>query len=324
MTPPGGPTQDGDQPKKPKAPREFAGYQLFERLSTRGGTVTFRARQKSLGRDVVVTVLPPAGVAKPEQRARFDRQVAVASRLRHDNVISAIDAGAAAGCLYVVFEKIDGRTLAEAFERGESFSADAVVAIGLDIARALDHVAANHLVHRNVVPASILLVDHGPAKLAGFSAAKVRVSQGHETWLETDSQSARYAAPEMVDGKKSVDIRADLYSLGCALFHAATGRPPFAQGSAPEIHAHHVASPPPDPRTLRKGLPEGLVRVLDRLLRKSPALRYAKPADLVADLEAVRAGRTPEWGPGLPFWKAAPRSIPGAGLFQKPSKRRDT
>lgn len=303
MTPPGVPAKDGKEPKKPTAPKEIAGYQLLERLSAAGGTVTFRARQKSLGRLVTMTILPPSGVASPGYRTRFDRQVAVASRLRHDNVISAIDAGAAAGCLYVVFEHVDGHTLAEAFARGEKFTPERLLSIARDIGLALDHVAASHLVHRNVVPSSILLVDHGPAKLAGFTAAKVKVKEGHETWFDHDLGSAHYTAPESVQGKRGIDVRADLYSLGCVLYQAATGHTPFGRGTVAEVLSHHVTATPPDPRTHRKDLPEGFVRILDRLLRRLPSLRYQSPAELLKDVEAVQAGRAIERGPGTPLWK---------------------
>ena len=291
--------------KDPSQPvnRVLGGYELLERTSVADGVITFRARQVSLGRVVTMKVLPAASAAKPALRARFDRQVAAASRLRHDNIVSALDAGTAAGCLYVVFEELEGHSLVDAFARGTEFTTVQAIAIGLDIARALDHVATNHLIHRNVVPASILLTDHGHAKLAGFSAAKVRSTAGHETWFEHDAPTARYTAPEYVDGKKGIDIRADIYSLGCILFHLATGRPPFDKGSAPEILARHVKEAPPDPRTLRDGLPDGLVRVLDRALRKERSDRYQAPGEMVRDLELVRTGRPVERGAGTPIWK---------------------
>lgn len=292
-------TKDPSQPVN----RVLGGYELLERRSVEDGVIIFRARQQSLGRLVTMKVLPAASAAKPALRARFDRQVAAASRLRHDNIVSALDAGAALGCLYVVFEEIEGRSLGDALAQGTEFPPARAVEIGLDIARALDHVATNHLIHRNVVPSSILLTDHGHAKLAGFSAAKVRSSAGHETWFEHDATAAKYTAPEYVDGKKGIDIRADVYSLGCVLFHVATGRPPFHEGSAPEILARHVKETPPDPRTLRAGLPDGLVRVLDRSLRRERADRYQAPSEVVRDLELARTGRTVERGPGAPLWK---------------------
>ena len=291
-------------PPAAPSPRVLAGYEILERISASlDGTMTFFARQKSLGRMVTMTVLPKEQAAKPELRDRFKRRVAVASRLKHANIISALDAGIAAGCLYVVFEWLEGQTLGEAFNRGDTFAPERVLAIGSDMARALDHIAANHLVHRNVVPASVLLPDHGPAKLAGLEVAKVQQPAGHETWLEHDTATALYSSPEHVRGTRGIDFRADQYSLGCVLYHAVTGRPPLDGKTAAAILARHVTDLPPDPRSLRSGLPDGLVRVLDRLLRKDPAERYAKPSELVRDLESAKAGRVVERGPGTPLWK---------------------
>lgn len=298
--------------KPPRGPRALGGYELLEKLGSQAdaGTITYRARQTSLGRTVRVVVLPPQSVAKPDFRRRFERQVAVASRLRHDNVLSAIDAGAASGCLYVVFEETDGRTLAAALTGGRFFSLDRVIEIGVGVANALDHIASQGLVHRNVVPASIHLPEHGPPKLAGLASTKVRVANGSETWMEHDDESAACVAPEMVRGEKGLDARADIYALGCVLYHAATGRPVFAGGSSAAILARHATESPPDPRTLRPDLADAFVRVLDRCLRKLPRERYAKAADLVKDLEAVKGGRPVERGPGTPIWKDRGLSVP--------------
>jgi eukaryotic-like serine/threonine-protein kinase len=299
-------------PEGPKGPRVLGGYELIERIgqSRDAGTLTFRARQTSLGRTVRVVVLPPQSVAKPNFRTRFERRVAVASRLRHDNVVSAIDAGAAGGCLYVVFEDVHGRTLADALAGAKPLPLEQVLEIGIAIARGLDHVAAQGLVHRNVVPGSILLPEHGPPKLAGLGTAKVRVAGGAETWMDRDLDAASFAAPELVKGQRGVDVRADVYGLGCVLYHAATGCRVFAGGSAATVLARHGSEAPADPRSHVPSLPEAFVRVLDRCLRKLPRERYQKPAELAADLETVKAGRVPERGPGTPYWKDRVLPVP--------------
>lgn len=297
---------------EPKGPRVLGGYELLERIgqSRDAGTLTFRARQTSLGRTVRVIVLPPQAVAKPTFRTKFERRVAVASRLRHDNVVSLIDAGSASGCLYVVFEDLRGRTLADVLAGGKPLPVEQVVEIGIAIARGLDHVAAQGLVHRNVVPRSILLPEDGPPKLAGLGTAKVRVAGGAETWMDHDADRAAFIAPELLKGQRGVDVRADVYGLGCVLYQAATGRRVFGGGSAATILARHGSDAPEDPRAHVPSLPDAFVRVLDRCLRKSPRERYAKPSELAADLENVRAGRAVERGPGTPFWKDRVLPVP--------------
>lgn len=308
-----------------KGAKVLGGYELLERLSAsvRDGTYVYRAHQKSLGRTVRMTILPPSSVKKATYRASFERMVAVMSRIRHDNIVSAIDAGSAQGCLYVVFEDTEGRTLADMIARatksGGRISTDRISEIGADACRALDHLASQGLVHRNVVPSTVLIPEHGPAKLSGLGVAKVRVANASETFFEHDPETAGAAAPEMVRGTRGVDIRADLYALGCVLFHAATLRPVFDGPNVAAVLARHVTDTPPDPRTLRDDLPDAFVRVLDRCLRKSPRERHQKPADLVADLDAVRARKPVERGPGTPLWKERKVAIPSI-LRRAPGK----
>ncbi|MCG3135965.1 MAG: hypothetical protein HMLKMBBP_03745 [Planctomycetes bacterium] len=299
------------------AMREFAGYQILERASVdaAAGTVTYRARQKSLGRMVRVTVLPRASAAKPGFLARFRRKVAVASRIQHDHVLTALDAGTASGIAYVVFEDLDGATLAETVRRSGPLPAARVAEVGAGIARALDHLATLGLVHRNVRAETIHLPEHSPAKLTGLGLAKVRVTSGAETWIDHEMEGLDTMAPETVKGARP-DVRSDIYGLGCALYLAATGRPVFGGGNVASLLARHATELPGDPRFFA-AVPEPLVRILDRCLRKSPDERYAKAADLARDLDLVRLAKagekvTIDRGPGAPlFPDATPPSSPG-------------
>lgn len=297
--------------------REFAGYQILERVSVdaAAGTVTYRARQKSLGRMVKVTVLPRSSAAKPGFLARFRRQVAVASRVQHDHVLTALDAGTSAGIAFVVFEDLDGATLAETVRRGGPLPPQRVAEIGAGIARGLDHLASIGLVHRNVRAETIHLPEHAPAKLTGLGLAKVRVAGGSETWIDHEVEGNDCVAPEIVKGARA-DVRTDIYGLGCALYLASTGRNVFEGGTVASLLARHATELPGDPRFFA-AVPDPNVRILDRCLRKSPDERYAKASDLARDLDLVRLAKPGErvvvaQGPGaLLFPDAAPRAAPG-------------
>ncbi len=277
-------------------------------ISRRRGATVYRARQLTMGRLVTLTVLSPSAAERPGLRARFEREVAVAARLRHENVISAIDAGQVRGYRYVVTEHVEGRTLAEAFAAGEQFDVDRALEIATEVAQALAHVQGLGLVHRNVTPSSIVITEAGHAKLAGFSLAKVHVAGSAETWHEADIDSAPYTAPELARGEKGVDIRADLYALGCVLFQLLAGRPPFASHSAATLIEMHLAEPPPDVRKFRADVPDAVVALLDRMLRKDRRERHPRADALVKDLEALRgACAAPQPSP-----RAAPtRRLPG-------------
>ena len=273
--------------------RRFAGYDLIARVSIHHGVSTFRAVQVTLGRHVLVSVLPPDAAKLYVNREHFHRRQEVASRLRHENVISTIDAGTFKGCRYFVTEDVGDRTLADELAKHKHLEIARAVSVARDVASALAYLDGAGVVHRNVAPKSIRLTDTDVVKLAGFDLAKDQRPGGHETWIEHDGETAFYLAPEFLGGEKGIDVRADVYSLGCVLYHMLTGHAPFAAKSAAVVLESHATKVPTDPRELREGLSPALVGVLDRCLRKKREHRYAKADDLAKDLDAVRTGRAP-------------------------------
>jgi eukaryotic-like serine/threonine-protein kinase len=302
------------EPPDPEAPRvrRFAGYDLVARVSVHRGVSTFRAVQVTLGRHVLVSVLPPDAAKLYVNREHFHRRQEVASRLRHENVISTIDAGTFKGCRYFVTEDVGDRTLADELAKHKRLDVARAVEIARDVAGALAYLDAAGVVHRNVAPKSIHLTDTDVVKLAGFDLAKDRRPGGHETWIDHDGETAYYLAPEFLGGERGIDVRADVYSLGCVLYHMLTGHAPFAAKSAAVVLESHATKVPTDPRELREGLSPALVGVLDRCLRKRKEHRYAKADDLAKDLDAVRLGRAPGKVPSEgALWPAAgPKILP--------------
>lgn len=273
----------------PKKPKRFGKYEVLRQIGRSGGAFVYRARQVSVDRLVTLTILPRQEAEKPAYRTRFERQVAAASKLRHPNVLSAIDAGSISGHQYIVAEYVGGRRLSDALEANEWFGIRRTVHIALCLARALEHVDSVGILHRNLTPHHVILGDGGMVKLRGFSFARPHRKSTSETWFEPDDYAVAYKAPDWVN-EKTLDIRADLYSLGCVLHHLLTGRPPYGSGNAATILERHVKSPIPDPRVLRKDVPDDLAEVLQRLLAKDRDERYADASQLVADLEAIEKG----------------------------------
>jgi serine/threonine-protein kinase len=262
------------------------------------GVATFRAVQVALGRNVLVSVLAPKEAKLAVNREHFHRRQQVASRLHHENIVSTIDAGTHKGCRYFVTEHVEGRTLAQEIASKKKLPAVRAAAIGRDVAKAIAYLDAERVVHRNITPASILLTDAEVVKLSGFEAAKDSRPGAHETWQDHDGESALYLAPEFLVGERGIDVRADVYSLGCILYHMVTGHAPFAARSAAVVLESHAKAVPTDPRELVKDLPADLVAVIDRCLRKRREHRYAKADDAARDLEHVRTGRPIEKPPG--------------------------
>ena len=283
-------TPADDPPSEPKT-RRFAGYDLVARVATHNGTSTFKAVQVALKRSVLVTVLPPESGKITPYREDFHRRQGVASRLRHENVISAIDAGTHKGCRYFVTEFVDGHSLADELVKTVQLDQTRALIVARDVARALAYLDAEGIIHRNVSPPNVLVTEAGVVKLVGFALAKARRPGGSETWIDHDVDATLYLAPEILQGEKGVDARADIYSLGCVLYEMLTGHVPFRSRSAAATLESHATRIPTDPREFRPDLPAPLVEVLDRTLRKRRDHRYLKADDLAKDLDALRLGQ---------------------------------
>jgi serine/threonine-protein kinase len=291
------------------AARRFGRYEIVSFVGRSGGARVYRARQVNLLRLVTLTILPRQEAEKAAYRIRFERQIEAASKLRHPNILSAIDAGTVDGHRYIVSEHVGGRRLSVLLGEGEPLPVARAVEIALGIARALAHMDSVGILHRNLTPRSILLGESGEPKLRGFSFSRPRRDASRETWFDTDDYAAHFKAPDVMHDKE-LDVRADVYSLGCVLYFMLTGRPPFPSANAAIALERHVRNPVPDPRELRGDLPEALVNVLLKALEKDREQRYGTPEDLVADLEAVEAGRA-----------VAPPKAPRRPLFRRRRRR---
>ncbi len=270
--------------------RPFGAYEIVSLIGRSGGARVYRARQTNLRRLVTLTILPRQEADKPAYRTRFDRQVKAAGQLRHPNILSAIDAGTLDGHRFIVSEHVGGRRLSAMLAEDEWISVRRAVVITLGIARALSHMDSIGMLHRNLTPRAILIGEAGVPKLRGFSFSRSRRPSSSETWFDADDYAAHYKAPDAV-AHTTLDVRADIYSLGCVLFHMLTGRPPFPASNAAVALERHVNDPLPDTRALRKDLPPDVETVLENILEKDRERRYQTPDELVADLEAIEAQR---------------------------------
>jgi serine/threonine protein kinase len=284
-----------DSVPAPSPRRRFAGYEILAELGEHLGVKRYKATQLALHRPVVLNVLPAESAKKTMCAALFERQMNVFSTLRHENVVGAIEAGEFQGERYFVVEHVEGSTLRE-FVTADQWDVERALRVVRDIARALTHLEALKLVHREISPRAITLCEDGSARLVDFRRAKFLAPDAAETWSDATLGVALYTSPEVALGRKGVDARADIYSLGCVLYHLLAGRPPFYGKNVAVVLDALRTRRPRDPRWLRPDLPRGVVAVLDRCLRKQVEQRYANAAALCSDLDALLAGRPPAGG----------------------------
>jgi serine/threonine protein kinase len=282
---------------------EFAGCRI-EAVAGRGGMgVVYRATELSLGRPVALKLLTPDRAGDSGFRERFQRESRMAAAIDHPNVIPVYAAGESDGLLYLVMRYVGGTDLHALLREESRLDPERAADIVAQVGAALD--AAHHagLVHRDVKPANVLLAgDH--AYLSDFGLTRLA---GSDTQLTESGQwvgTVEYCAPEHLRGERT-DARADVYSLGCVLFAALTGKAPFAQGTVPATMYAHLHEPPPMPSS--RGVPHEFDRVIARALAKAPEHRYPSAGDLGrAALAAARGEPVTESERSVAVGPAAP------------------
>jgi diguanylate cyclase (GGDEF)-like protein len=260
------------------------GLEVVEELGRGAWTVVYRARRR--GADYALKVLK-APVADDQQGlVAFRREAGLLTCLRHPGLARIYEVGCEHGRPYLVMELVEGQNLDSLLAGGVLEEARAV-AVAVDVAGALGAAHRAGLIHRDVKPENIMILPDGRAKLIDFGLA-IRTRSGVE---ESVAGTFSYMAPEQTGMlKRLVDGRSDLYSLGVALFRAATGRLPFVAGDIGELMRLHAVAPPADVRTLRPDLSPAFAAIVAKLLAKDPDDRYQSGDGLVADLQRLRAG----------------------------------
>lgn len=288
------------------APERLGRYELVERIGRGTRAVVFRAHDPHLGRLVAVKVVEvPYGVSDAERGAfeqRFFEQARRAGRLSHSGIVIAHDVGKdeQSGRLFIVFEYVEGRTLAELLAAGTPFDwREALLLVGR-VAEALQHAHENGFVHRDLRPANIVLVASGEPKVMDFGVARLETARMTLSSIRQAYGAPLYMSPEQAVGE-SVDARTDLFSLGAVAYRLLTGQDAFAAEDPRAILSRVVYDAPPAPSMLVPQLPPAVDDVIAHALAKSRKDRYPDAAGLIEDVADVLSGRVPRHSRG-PAW----------------------
>ena len=272
----------------PEIGESFGAYRIESILGRGGMGTVYLATHERLARKAAIKVIAPQYAHDDDFRARFLVESQLAASLDHPNVIPIFDAGEIDGLLYLAMRYVPGHSLHASLEARGRLPLEQVVTIAQHVGGALDAAHAEGLLHRDVKPANILVAEPGGhLYLCDFGLAKRTSSKG-VTHTGSFFGTVDYAAPEQIAGLE-VDGRADVYALGCVLFHCLAGRPPFARESEFLVLQAHLADPPPRLSELAADVPDSLDTVLETALAKQPADRYATASALAAALQAATA-----------------------------------
>jgi eukaryotic-like serine/threonine-protein kinase len=268
---------------------ELGHFVIEERIGRGGMGAVFRAIDRRLDRVVALKVLSPELSRDPEAVQRFQNEARAAARLDHENIARVYYIGEEKSLHFIGFEFVTGTNVREfILQKGKLAPADAVN-YTLQIAEALRHTAAANVVHRDIKPSNIIIAPTGRAKLVDLGLAR---HSGADVSLEltvagTALGTFDYISPEQAIDARNVDVRSDIYSLGCTLYHMLTGEPPYPKGTMFEKVMNHHRPVPPDASRKNPRVSPQLARVVQKMMASSPDERYASPDTLIADLVQI-------------------------------------
>jgi serine/threonine protein kinase len=300
----------------------IGGYKILDRIGKGQMGGVYKAVH-SLGQIVALKILPASKAKNPHVLGRFQREARLLTQLDHPNVVRAYQFGEANGVHYIGMEFLEGETLDEVLSRRKRLPWPEAVRLVHQALGGLQHLHERRTVHRDVKPANMMLTPAATKPDTTWDATLkiLDIGLGRELFADDTPEgqietqltvegavlgTPDYLAPEQAKDARSADIRADLYSLGCVLYHCIAGRPPFPATNIMTQMVMHATENPQPIATLVPDVAPGLQAVLERMMAKSPDDRYQTPAEAAEALAPLLrpGGSAPAPAAMVPAFKA--------------------
>jgi serine/threonine-protein kinase len=274
----------------------FANRYRIDQIVGRGGMgVVYKAVDTQLDETVAIKTLPGDVMSRsPEDLERFKREIRLARKITHRNVLRTYDYGEADGVYFISMEFVRGYTLAELLEEAAAHQMAPRVAMGIarQICRGLEAAHEQGIIHRDIKPQNVLIDHKGEVKLMDFGIA--RMAEAHEGMTQAGLivGTPHYMSPEQVQGKQ-LDPRSDVYSMGVMLYEMLAGRKPFTSSSLTGVLTAHITETARPPIEIRPEIGRECNAIVMRCLEKDALLRYANAGELLHDLDTAQMQQRP-------------------------------
>lgn len=261
-------------------------YEIQEIIGVGGMAVVYKAYDNIDDRIVAIKILKEEFLANEEFRRRFKNESKAIAVLSHPNIVKVYDVSFGDKLQYIVMEYIDGITLKEYIEQQKVINWKEALHFTTQILRALQHAHDKGIVHRDVKPQNIMLLQNGNIKVADFGIARFSRNETR-TMTESAIGSVHYISPEQARGEIT-DEKADIYSVGVVLYEMLTGQLPFQSDNAVSVAIMQLQSDAKRPREINPEIPVGLEQITLKAMQKNPRDRYQSAAEMLLDLDEVK------------------------------------
>jgi eukaryotic-like serine/threonine-protein kinase len=274
-----------------KIPSQIGRYQILERVGKGGMGVLYRGIDPVLDREVAIKLMLGDFSDDHEQlRPRFYREARAVAKLQHRNIVTVFEFAEDGTTPYIVMEFLRGTSLASRMESPQPLTLDDKLDIVAQLCAGLGYAHEQGIIHRDVKPANVFLLNDGTVKLLDFGIAKLTTSNLTRQGDVLGSPS--YMSPEQIMGNENIDGRADVFSTGVMLYELLAGRKPFDAETTTAIVLKILNEEPLAVETIDPMIPPKLCAVVKKALEKDPAARFASAADLARELQTIRRSLT--------------------------------
>jgi serine/threonine protein kinase len=271
---------------------ELDNYRLIKIIGRGGMGIVYEAEHKTMKHRVAIKVISSKVTANSSTLRRFFREVEVAAKLSHPNIVTAIDANQTGKKYYMVMELVQGEDLGVIVQRETALTVPEVIGYMTQAAVGLAYAHNQGIIHRDIKPHNMLLDDDGVIKILDMGLVSLQRPQDNDDDSITQHNqiigTVDYMSPEQAEDVHHVDQRADIYSLGCSIFRLLVGHPPFPGSSAIQKLLSHRDDPIPSLHDSRDDIPDLLDQIFRRMLAKDPNNRYQSMDEVVGALETCR------------------------------------
>lgn len=257
-------------------------YEILKSIGEGGMANVYLANDTILDRKVAVKVLRGDLSSDDKFIRRFQREALSVSNLSHPNIVEVYDVGEEDGNYYIVMEYIEGKTLKQLLKKRETLTLPEVIDIMTQLTDGLTHAHESYIIHRDIKPQNIMILDNGMVKITDFGIA-MALNATQLTQTNSVMGSVHYLPPEQANGK-SATVKGDIYSLGIMMFELLTGSVPFKGDNAVEIALKHMKEKMPSIRKINPTIPQSVENIILKATAKNPKNRYETVHDMHEDL----------------------------------------